>query len=423
MSVTSFIKTAAQKLAIKLFNTRGVKEFLLLGGSRSGKSFIIVYAIIVIASMFPNSRHLIARFRFNHVKSSIWKDTLPKVLKICFPNLVVKWNNTDYYITLPNGSEIWIAGIDDAERSEKILGMEFLTIFLNECSQISYDAYTTIKTRLAQKIAGARTMLFLDENPPSKKHWTYKVFIEGLNPQDKTAIDKTKYAWLRMNPKDNLDNISGDYLEFLASLPKKKRDRFLDGLFTDDSEFALWTEKIISDNRVLRAPAMKRIVVALDPSVTSKKKSEGDKTDSDEFGIIVAGVDFMDEVYIFEDATDIYTPSQWAKEAVHQYRKHQADRCIGEVNNGGDMIEYILRNEDESISYSSVRATRDKTTRAEPVVALYEKGRVHHVGELPELELEQTSWEAKKGDHSPNRIDALVWAVTELVLNDSFEIW
>jgi phage terminase large subunit len=121
--------------------------------------------MIVIACKFPGSRHLICRFRFNHVKNSIWLDTLKKVLKTCFPLIKPHWNNQDYYITLPNGSEIWIGGLDDKDRSEKILGMEFLTIFVNEASQISYESYTTLLTRLAQKIEGARNFLFIDENP------------------------------------------------------------------------------------------------------------------------------------------------------------------------------------------------------------------------------------------------------------------
>lgn len=428
MSFKKFIKTAIQKAAVKLFSVPGVKEFLLLGGSRSGKTFIIIYCIIVIASKFAGSRHLIARFRFNHAKASIWKDTLPKVLKICFPELapLVHWNNQDYYITLPNESEIWLAGIDDAERSEKILGMEFLTIFLNECSQISYDSYTTIKTRLAQFIEGAKNMLFLDENPPSKKHWTFKIWIEGKDPEDNTEIDKSRYEWLRMNPEHNLENISKDYIAFLNSLPARKRKRFLKGEFTDDSEGALWTDKLINAYRVLpsEVPPLMRIVIALDPAVSSKKKGvDGAKKNSDEFGITVVGIDVNEEAYVLEDSTDIYSPSEWTKETVMLYRKWKADMVVGEVNNGGDLIEAMLRTADPNIPYTSVHATRDKFTRAEPVAALYEQGRVHHVSELVDLELEMTTWEAKKGEPSPNRIDSLVWALTYLLLDDVLELW
>lgn len=401
-----FQKTKIQIKACDLF-LKSCKEFLLVGGSRSGKSFIIVRSIVLIALKYPNSRHLIARFRFNAVKNSIWADTLKKVLKICFDNMPVKWNNVDYYIELPNGSQIWLAGLDDKERTEKILGMEFLTIFLNEASQISYDAYSTIKTRLAQLITGARNILFVDCNPPSKKHWLYKVFIEHVDPEQNLPLDKNRYGALKMNPIDNLENISPEYMEILASMPARKRKRFMDGDFSDDSEGALWTDDLINSLRVQAAPVMKRIVISIDPAVTSKDTS-------DETGIVAVGLGFDDHIYILDDDTGTYTPNEWAQRAVAMYNKHNADRIIGETNNGGDLIEAVLRNISKTIPYKSVHATRDKLTRAEPIAAIYEQGKAHHVGILVELELEMTSWTAKTGEKSPNRIDALVWGCTEL---------
>ena len=163
-----FKLTAIQKKALRHF-TGQAKECLLVGGSRSGKSFVIIYKQLQMAIRHPGSRHLIARYRFNHVKNSVWLDTLRKVVKLCFPDLVVKWRRTDYYLDLENGSQIWLAGLDDKDRTEKILGMEFLTVFLNEASQISYGAYTTIKTRLAQRVEKASPFLFVDANPPQQK--------------------------------------------------------------------------------------------------------------------------------------------------------------------------------------------------------------------------------------------------------------
>lgn len=412
-----FKKNRTQVKAIDLFGTKA-KEFLLFGGSRSGKSFVIIFAQLALAIQYKDSRHLIARFRFNHAKNSIWLDTLKKVLKVCFPTLPVKWNNQDYFITLPNGSELWIAGLDDKDRSEKILGMEFLSVFLNEASQISYNAYNTIKTRLAQKIDGVKPMLFIDANPPSKKHWMYKVFIQHVDPEDNTSLKGVNYAHIKMNPDDNLDNISADYLDTLDSMPLRKRIRFRDGEFADDSESALWTDDLINATRVRSLPdgslpvPLKRIVVSIDPAVTSTDTS-------DETGLIVAGVGFDDHLYVLEDRTDVYKPNEWAREAIVLYNKYKADRIIGEVNNGGDLIEAVLRNIDPKISYKAVHATRDKLTRAEPIAAYYEEGKAHHVDQLPELELEMTTWESKKGEKSPNRIDALVWAATELIISSS----
>lgn len=414
--MSSFKKTIIQARATALFVGKATK-YLLYGGSRSGKSFIIIYTMIIIACKYPDSRHLVCRYRFNHVKNSIWLDTLKKVLKVCFPDLKVHWNNQDYYITFPNGSELWIGGLDDKERSEKILGMEFLTVFVNEASQISYDAFTTLLTRLAQKIEGARNRLFVDMNPPSKKHWSYKLWIENIEPDDNTKLSQSyidELGALKMNPIDNLDNISEDYMRILESMPERKKKRFMRGEFGDDNEGALWDEAMISRNRVHEAPVMMRIVVSVDPAVTSKDTS-------DETGIVVCGKGVDGHLYILEDITDTYTPTQWANEAIRMYHKWQADRIVAEVNNGGDLVETVIRGVDKNIPYSGVYATRDKLTRAEPVAALWEQNIAHHVGSHPDLELEMTSWEAKKGEKSPNRIDAVVWGAFELSLGVDFE--
>ncbi len=414
-SQPKFKLTRIQNKALKLFGTKA-REYLLVGGSRSGKSFVILHHQLALAVKYPGSRHLIARYRFNHAKNSIWLDTLKKVTKTCYPNAAITWRNTDYYLELGNGSQLWLAGLDDHDRTEKILGMEFLTVFLNEASQISYEAYTTIKTRLAQKIDNARPLLFVDANPPSKKHWMYKVFIEHVDPESNITLTPARYATLTMNPDQNLANISKDYLETLNSLPLRKRKRFRDGEFADDSEGALWTDDLINATRLRRNPdgtlpvSLKRIVIAIDPAVSSKDTS-------DETGIIAAGIGFDNHLYVLDDATGCYTPNEWACRAVALYHRYRADRIIGEVNNGGDLIEAVLRNTEERISYKSVHATRDKLTRAEPIAAIYEQGKAHHIDQLLELELEMTSWEAKKAERSPNRIDALVWAATELCLS------
>ncbi|WP_448702752.1 phage terminase large subunit [Mucilaginibacter sp. AW1-3] len=276
---SSFRKTGIQNRALKIFK-KTAREFLLVGGSRSGKSFIIVYQQLAMAIKYDGSRHLIARFRFNHAKNSIWLDTLKKVLKLAYPGVKVTWRNTDYYLELENGSQIWLAGLDDKDRTEKILGMEFLTVFLNEASQISYEAYTILKTRLAQKIGRARPRLFVDANPPSKKHWMYQVFYNNNEPETNTTLVESRYAYLQMNPIHNKKNINAEYLETLNSLPLRKRKRFLDGEFADDSECALWTDDLINATRLRRLPdgtlpvELKRIVIAVDPAVTSKDTSD-----------------------------------------------------------------------------------------------------------------------------------------------------
>jgi hypothetical protein len=174
----------------------------------------------------------------------------------------------------------------------------------------------------------------------------------------------------------------------------------------DEAPGALWHRAIIDKYRVDKAPDLIRIVVGVDPSGTSK-------TTSDEAGIIVAGIDTKGHGYVLEDASGIFSPSQWAYKAVSCYNVWEADRLIGEVNYGGDMIETIVRNMDASVSYKSVTASRGKYLRAEPIAALYDRGMVHHVGSYSKLEDEMCLW--LPGDKSPNRMDALVWCFTELM--------
>jgi phage terminase large subunit len=232
MSVKEFSKTLIQIKAIKLLAS-AVKHIMLYGGSRSGKTFIIVYAIVVRASKVK-SRHIMLRKTFNSIKTSIWMDTLPKVMSLCFPDLPYTLDRSNYMMRLINGSEIWVAGLDDDKRVEKILGKEYSTMFFNECSQLSYSAIQTALTRLAEK-SELKKKVYYDENPPAKNHWSYWQFIKKINPVDNELLkNENDYAHMLMNPKDNLENIDSEYLDMLSALPEKERARFLDGAFTDD---------------------------------------------------------------------------------------------------------------------------------------------------------------------------------------------
>jgi PBSX family phage terminase large subunit len=238
--VSEFKLTDKQSEAVSVLSSKA-RYVMLAGGSRSGKTFVAVRSVIIRAAK-NRSRHCILRLNFNHIKTSIWADTLPKVLKISFPDLKVEWNKTDYYITLPNGSEIWVAGLDDEKRVEKILGKEFSTLYFNECSQIPYKSIQVALTRLAEKNELTKKAYF-DMNPPSKKHWSYWLFVKHLDPIDNVPVDPDKYASILMNPKDNLDNIDSEYItEILDNLPEAQRKRFKDGEFSSDDDGAAYYE-------------------------------------------------------------------------------------------------------------------------------------------------------------------------------------
>ena len=181
------------------------------------------------------------------------------------------------------------------------------------------------------------------------------------------------------------------------------------GELLTESDSALWTRALLDEARITteNAPPYYRVVVAIDPAVTSGESS-------DETGIIVAGATPDGHYYIIEDATMRGTPEMWARKAVEMYRKHKCDRVIAEVNNGGDMVESVLRQVDSTIPYRKVHASRGKQVRAEPISALSEQGRLHLVGSFPLLEDQLVTWEPGS-DRSPDRMDAMVWAITDLM--------
>lgn len=175
---------------------------------------------------------------------------------------------------------------------------------------------------------------------------------------------------------------------------------------------ALWNRETIQTNRKHRddVPDMRRIVVAIDPATTSNRSS-------DETGIIVAGIGSDGHGYVLEDLSGKYTPAEWASVAVSAYHRHQADRVVAEVNQGGDMVEHTLRTFDPDIAYKSVHASRGKIARAEPVAALDARGMIHHAGIFSALEDQMCRFDPATMAHSPDRVDARTWAMTELMLH------
>jgi phage terminase large subunit-like protein len=185
----------------------------------------------------------------------------------------------------------------------------------------------------------------------------------------------------------------------------------LQGELLDDVEGALWAHDLVDASRVSSAPTLARIVVGVDPAVTSGEKS-------DSTGIVVAGRTSDGHLYILEDATMKGTPDQCMRKVVDVYKRWHADRIVGEVNNGGDYIGTVLRSVDPNVAYSTVRATRGKTVRAEPISALWEQGRGHIVGVLADLEDQMCSF-TSDAKESPDNLDAMVWAATELNVGTS----
>ena len=248
---------ADKQRRIALFNgmfehDNPARRLLIYGGSRSSKTFRTLDKILTRALYYPGSRHLIARDTFTALKKAIILDTMPKMLRLYYPDLFRCWNNgglnkQDYIFTLPNGSELVFSAVGNVMEVEKLLGTEYATICLDEVSEINYESLQKLRTRLAQKVAYfndpnrfIKLLEVLIENPPHKGHWTYKehfLYISPLDPDKQ--LDKAIYANVRLNPMDNLEYLPDDYIDSLRELPAHEQTRFLYGEFGEEARGAV----------------------------------------------------------------------------------------------------------------------------------------------------------------------------------------
>lgn len=393
-------------------------HILAYGGGRSGKTFGFCYCIGVRAMKARDSRHLISRLHNIDVRQSVMMDTWPKMMRLAFPDVTYKVNKSDQFVTFPwNDAEVWFGGLDDAERVDKILGKEYATIYVNEASQVPYASITTLRTRLAQachQADGRRLPIkaYYDLNPVGKGHWTHKEFVEGVRPENGLPIGGGARRFVVLNPADN-PHLPAETLAEYAALPERQRKRFFEGTYLSDLPDALWPSEIIERHRVDVIPTLTRIVVAVDPSGS-------DGAGGDRQGIVVVGLGVDGRGYVLEDASCRLAPAGWAGEAVRLYRRWQADLIVAEANYGGAMVESTIRTADQNVPVKLVHASRGKHVRAEPVSALYAQGKVSHVGVFSELEdqMGMFTTDGYQGGDSPDRADALVWGLTELMVSE-----
>lgn len=399
-------------------------HIMLEGGSRSGKTFLLTRNLIFRALKAPKSRHAILRYRFNHVKASVVLDTFPKVMRLCFPDVEYRLDKTDYYAQFENESQVWFAGLDDKERTEKILGQEYATIYLNECSQIPKSSRDIAVTRLAQKvdmqIDGRPTRplppkMYYDCNPPSKAHWAYQMFVLDRDPETKKQLpNKQDYAHFKINPADNAENLTENYLNTLQGLAPRLRKRFLDGDWAEATPNALFSDEAVERNRVIDGdlPDFVRVVTGVDPSGSG----DTNNADNDAIGIVVGALGTDGNAYLLEDCTVKAGPATWGKVATDAHDRHDGDIIVGEQNYGGAMVKHTIQVAKPRVPYKEVHASRGKCVRAEPISALYETNKVRHVGYFPEMEDELYAFSTAGylGEDSPNRADAWIWVLSEL---------
>ena len=330
------------------------------------------------------------------------------------------------FTNLHSHSELMFSGIKTSSgiQTANLKSIEGLTTWLMEEAEELIDDGTETEACTFDKIddsirtKGADLRSILVWNPSDEDSFIYKRFFKERGVDITFNGIKDDVLYIYTTYLDNITNLNESFIKkaerVLATNPARY-NHIYGGIPVKETENALWKKStMIAPYRVSNAPDLKRIVIGVDPAVTSTGHQ-------DETGIIAAGIGFDGEYYILKDHTELFTTAEWGKASVGAYKEHTADRIIAEVNQGGDLVEMNISNTDKSLKdkVKKVRASRGKLIRAEPISALYEEGKVHHVGMFTELEDELCSYTGD-GD-SPNRLDALVWALTELSQNEPAE--
>jgi len=360
-------------------------------GRGFGKSMMLSNLAIKLATENPDERIAIWAPDFGTLKRVVFFGE-SGILKNIHPDIKYEVNKADLFIKFDNGAEI--QGYS-AVAHESSRGAQSSVSLIEELGSWIYQREAYDAAQMINRL--------------------------GIKPRTYIATTPTPTALIQEIVKsDNVHVINGTTMhnyfltpDYAENLKNKLSDRMYRqevlGEVLGDNPYALFKMSDIEKCRVESAPHLKRIIVAVDPAVTSN-------ADSDETGIIVAGISADRHCYILEDATcTAATPEEWSAKAVAMYRKWGADRIVAEKNQGGQMVQSVIRSADRTLPPCKlVHASKGKEIRAEPVSAYYEHGEVHHVGRFVELERQMTEWNPVNGK-SPDRLDALVWACTELM--------
>jgi phage terminase large subunit-like protein len=295
-------------------------------------------------------------------------------------------------LTWPNGA---VASLFSADEPERLRGPQHDFAWGDEVASWRYpESFDMLMLGLR---TGPRPQVVLTSTPRPIP------LIRQLVKRDGEDVRVT-----RGTTYENLDNLAPAFKTAIVLKYEGTRlgRQELNAEILDDVPGALWTRDLLDEARVSKVPTIVKGVVAIDPAVTAHEES-------DETGIVVFGVDAKGHGYVMDDLSGIYTPNAWARRAVEAYKMNELNFIVAEVNNGGDLVKNTLKNIAD-VPVREVRATKGKYTRAEPVASLYEQHKIHHVGSFPQLEDQLCTW--VPGEKSPDRLDALVWAATHLMV-------
>ena len=366
---------------------------LFLAGRGWGKTLTGAYDVIQYCLMHPNSICGVIAPTYGDLKRVCFSGE-SGLLGILDKDLLNDsgYNKSANEIEFYNNSKI--IGFPAIE-PDRLRGVQFHRVWCDELASWRYRE-TFDNIMMALRLGNSPKCVITTTPRPTE-------LIKELASRSDTKI-------IKGSTFDNIANLAPSAIQML-------RDRYegtilgrqeLYAEIIEDVDGALWNQQMIQRGRVkgIARDQLQNIIVAIDPAVTANKNS-------DETGIIVVGKGGNGHYYVLDDKSGVMTPEQWAKKSINAFYDWEADRIVAEVNNGGDLVEQLLRSVDSSIPYRSVRASRGKIVRAEPISALYERNLVYHVGNFAELESQMCSFDGSLSP-SPDRLDALVWGLTEL---------
>lgn len=308
---------------------------------------------------------------------------------------IASWNRSIGELLLTNGT---IFRLFSGDKPEAARGYQFHRAWFDELAKFRYAREAWTQVQLGLRLGDDPRSIITTTPQPIR-------ILKEIMGYDSTEVT-------RGSTFDNIEHLAAPFIQEIRNRYEGTRigRQELYGEYLEDIPGALWTRQMVDDAVAQAIPDLERVVVAVDPAMTSGE-------DSDETGIVVAGVGVDGRGYVLADRTCRLSPDGWARRTAEAYNDFQADRVVAEINNGGKLVESTLRTVAPRIPYKEKWASRGKRVRAEPIAALYEQGRISHGGSFPELEDQMCSFVPEGTDGSPDRVDALVWALTELMLD------
>ena len=364
--------------------------WLLLAGRGFGKTRAITEWARAKAEALPGAHLAIVGETKADVRDILVEKGESSILEISPPWFMPEYEPSKRRLTWPNGA---YATLYSGDEPDQLRGPQHDAAIVDELAKYKYPQETWDNLEFGLR-SGKHPQVAVATTPRP-----IPIIKALLNDPDVVASRGSSY--------ENIHNLAPTFIKRVIRRYEGTRlgRQELHAELLEDDPRALWKRDRIEELRVTQAPDLVRVVVGVDPP--------GGST---ECGIVCGGIGANGDAYILEDRSLQASPNTWGREVVTCYHGNKAGRVLGEANFGGDMVETILRTIDGSISYQAVHASRGKAVRAEPCAGLYEQGRVHHVGQLPGLEDEMCTWVPGVTKESPNRIDALVWVLTELIL-------